>query len=287
MNRFSKKGQVTLLVILLGLLGVTVGLSAVSRSLSDFHQTTQTNSGSQALAAAEAVAEYAVGNRKPATIGCSTATFTPPSGVSLPPGIRSWGYKVCADTNAHYLDIPNVNADDVVNIDLTQIAIGVKKAEKIKVLWNSNTSILVSYLDRFNNLTRSAYNGSGVVASNQFSTPTDTVAGCNDATYCPGLSKGYQNCQSFVPSVQSPGGFSTDNVFRIRTLYSSSPVMVCIGPAVGNDPAIMFGEQEINFIGQATSTDGTVRTVQRTAMGTGLPGIFDYSLYSEDKIEKN
>lgn len=284
----KKTGQVTLLVLLLGLLGLTVALSSVSRSLSDIHQASQTDSGSKALAAAEAMAEYAIAQ------GTGLCEPTYPAGLPVLSGIQTnaggnqgMGYSVCTLTRT-YFDVDGVSTNDVVSVDLQQIPNATPKT--LNILWGGNSSIEVSYIDRSTPpvLARYAANELGSSKANKFSSatdPNDPTTGCFDAisNNCPTSSK-YTNCLSIDRPLGQP--LNQGRLARIRTLYSSTDIRVCIASQAGPGHAMDLGAQSVNYVGIARALDGTTRRVQLAKTGSSLPGIFDYSIYSEGDLSK-
>ncbi len=99
---FFRKGQVTILALLIGLMGLTIGLSMASRSLSDFHQVTIVDQGTKALAAAEAGLQYALNqlNYNNASQNCtpSSVASLPTNVVSSLANISGVNYNICFNT---------------------------------------------------------------------------------------------------------------------------------------------------------------------------------------------
>lgn len=297
---FYQKGQVTILALLIGLLGLTVGLSVASRSLSDLRQVTVVDQGTKALAAAEAGVQYALNQLNNSVVpNCdpSTSASVPNLTLSNISGVK---YNICSGTNSYgvYSVIPQ---DDVVQVNLAGQQPNVKS---LSVVWkNSNASVEIIKVNLDNNTgaiseTRYLFNGTGTdanylakISGNNFapSVPassnncvrTSGSSLCADATFNGGSCAG-----SFgeIPYTGQPGQQSGDIYLRIKPLYGSTDVSVCVAPSGGSSGNLALAYYQITAI--ATSSGGVTRKIQTTQASNYLPSIFDNVFYSGGSLLK-
>lgn len=274
----SRSGQVTVLVLLLSLLGLAASLSLASRSLSDLRQATYVDSGTKALAAAEAGLQYA------STLAGADCLPHEIVNVQNPPlslsGIKSVSYTTCTVTKTT-ISVPSVAVDDVVQIDLTGASSNLKAMD---VSWLGDASMEIEVLDSDNTLRRYAYNAVGQNRNNGFATAmtgANCSAGC-DANFATG------SCIGAGEICYKPDcgvGNVTAQLVRIRPLYQSAPVNICARAAGGSGVAD-FGTQYFLVKVTATTLNGTVRRLQADRFPPGLPAIFDNVLYSGGSLAK-
>jgi hypothetical protein len=275
MSRFYKSGQITLLVLLLGMLGLTVGLSAVSRSVQDVKQTSQTDQGSQALAGAEAALQYGVAKY------VSGGVYTDCPGVSYTPIVESVGfpgfstllqYKICKDGPAkNYGEYLGLLKDEVFQVNLPPNYNG---SGGFDVYWQSPASIEVSAVtkDASGNylLARYAYNSTA--SGNNFSSGSLGTPSCGPAgTY------NYHSGTLVFAAPTNPGPV----LIRVRALYGSTNIGIC---PVGTSAS--FAQDSLVVQGKATTTGNTTRRVQASIVPTALPAIFDYAIFAEGSLTK-
>ncbi|MBI3887452.1 LamG domain-containing protein [Candidatus Microgenomates bacterium] len=121
-----RSGQITVIVLLLSLMGLTIGLSQISRSLSDLKQVSYVDSGTKAYAAAETGMQYALNQLTSGTVYCpSDGTYKQVDLTNIRlGGISKLEYRVCptrasGDLNGTIAEYPATKADDVIQMDLT------------------------------------------------------------------------------------------------------------------------------------------------------------------------
>lgn len=292
-------GQVTILVLLLSLLGLTIVLSLASRSLSDLKQVTYVDAGTRTLAGAEAGLQYALSESNNwSTFGfnlnnCadSTKDRSFPGTLSF---VSSAKYRVCLASGQSSTLATNVPQDDVVEIDLSGANPNLKAFD---VSWDGTTaSVEIEVVDKDTgtnaySIRRYAYNpvASNKGGSNGFAT---ALAGtiCNgDGTICP--SSAYSNCtgaSEICYHADCAAGTKVAQLVRIKPLYSSASVSVC-GRDVNSAPVLITGGASYyRVIVTATSINGTVRRIQsdRSPVSSGLPAIFDNVFYTGGSISK-
>ncbi|MCL4390551.1 MAG: hypothetical protein M1484_03265 [Patescibacteria group bacterium] len=262
-----KRGQIAILAILLGLVGLTISLSVASRSLSDLKQVTVVDQGTKALAAAEAGIQYGLNQLSQGSNSCTPLAA---SGLSLN-GIKGVQYTVCADTSSYGL-MPAVAQDDVYQIDLSGLQPNVKS---LAVLWkNPNAALEIIKIDKNNVLTRYIYDRSpdNSNPANNFATPMPGSAcvssGCADNSFNNGSCTG-------VAEIPFNNG---DQLLRVKPLYASSDVAVC-GFASGNS-AVGLSLQNYQVTAIATTSGGVTKKVQSTLISGTLPTVFDSVIFN-------
>jgi hypothetical protein len=291
-NMSLKRGQATLVVLLLSLLGLTIALGAVSSSLKNVKQTTQTDSGTKALAGAESALEYGISQIDP-LLGYSTCANGTVPLTNFPGFLASsqGNYSICSNQRS-FLEYPNLTVNDVAVIDGSRIDITTPN-RTLAVVWagaQSAVEISALYVNNVGNFSfdRHAVNYLGFAGGgNNFSSPN--VLGVPNPCIVPtGINQcGYASytdtsCFNVVPT-KKPGSYDL-KLLRVRRLYSDGPVLIC-AKSPGNSEANL-GAQQIIIEGWATTTDNTTRRVQATQVPSGLSGIFDYAIFTEGALIK-
>lgn len=259
------------------MLAMVGGLSVASRSLSDLKQVTYVDSGTRALAAAEAGLQYAFANAcsgGSCTVGSQTIT-----GLTLS-GISSVTYQVSSVTK-NSLAVPNVAQDDVVDVDMSGNHGNLKYFD---VSWKGTGSVEIEVVDSDNTLRRYAYNANGQTKSNGFA---DGLPGsdCTTGSYCTDSS--FTSCTGLGTICYKPdcgNGNITANLVRIKPLYGSTDIRLC-GRASGNSQWNL-DLQYYSIIATATTTNGTVRRLQADYYPSALPALFDNVIYTGGSISK-
>lgn len=262
-----RKGQITILVLLLGLMGLTVALSSASRSLSDLKQVSYVDFGTKAFAAAEAGLQY----------GLNQASI--PGGVlsGTVPGLgMTVDYQVDTSTG-NVIVIPLVIVDNVTQLDLSTI--NAANTKFLDIFWQGTGQIEAIVLDKDNLIRRFAFNGNGT-SEHGFSPGISTSDISNCPSSCLAGYSGYTSCTGISVDFQS-----NDKLLRIKALTNSTPVLVC---------ALTAGKSQVNNIpvpivtvtATATTANNTVKKVQAVKTPPTMPAIFDYVLFSNSSISK-
>lgn len=299
-----RKGQVTILALLIGLLGLTISMSVASRSLSDLRQVTVVDQGTKALAAAEAGVQFAlnqlVTNRDAAVATCDPVT-TGTAGLTLA-NISGVKYNVCSNT-VYYGIYSAVPQDDVIQVYIGGQPSNVKG---FQVLWkNPNASIEITKVTDGNTVSRYLYNsnssdptylnkvnGNGFapsVAGSQCYRDSSNNNPCADASY----NNSNASCAGFwndgstdweIPYVNSN---PSDEYLRIKPLYASSDIVICSVPAGGSQGRLQLQYYQITAVATSSATAGKItRKIQTTSLSNFLPAIFDNVLYSGGSLSK-
>ncbi|MCL4397486.1 hypothetical protein M1403_00405 [Patescibacteria group bacterium] len=284
----TRRGQVMVLVLLLSLMGLTVGLATASRSLSDLKQISYVDQGTKAFAGAEAGLEYVLnmlGNVSTLDpTWCTSDQSISSTDLSIT-GVKSLTYRVCSHT-ANQTIYPNLAKDNVMQINYNNVS----NTKLFTIFWKSPAAIEAIRVDKSNLITRYAYNPynptGSIVANNLLSSystgdvincPSSCLNGVPDSgsyTSCSGGS----NSSNAIPYVPN------DQFLRIKALYSSTPVVICAVNS-GNS-AVNMPEAYTVITMTATTDNGTVKRLQVTKLPPALPSIFDYAIYSGGQIAK-
>ncbi|MBI4099756.1 hypothetical protein HY440_01995 [Candidatus Microgenomates bacterium] len=294
----GKKGQISVLVLLLSMLGLVVSLSVASRSISDLKQTSYVDSGTKTLAAAEAGLQYAFANQSswPAISGTDCSSAIPINGLSLS-GIAANGlsYVICG-TSPNSVTVRGVLADDVVQIELPQTNNNFKAMD---VSWSGDASVEITVIDQDNgnnySQRRYAYNPHNLARTNGFA-PGQVGSNCAvgrdvsnastidcDMTFTSGSCTGVGEILKDYANPSGPGQLRAQSL-RIKPLYKSADITLC-GRSNGNSQ-VALALQYYSVTVTATSTNGTVRRLQASYFPPALPAIFDNVLYSGGNIAK-
>ena len=270
-NFCGRRGQATLLVLLLGILGLTIGLSSVSRSVQDVKQSNQVTSGTKALAGAEAQLEKIIAETSDLSnpdecvfnaslfTGKYSGTTLLPNG--LKPDIKEVDYKICT-TKQDYIEINAVTPEDSLSINVSGGGGG-----SYYVLWQQAKAnvMAIALVDNNFGLERYPVNSPGYSGGNAFP-PTN----CAAPAACTAVKNAYDSCFFFA-------GKPNDRLLRVRPFITlgntSTPIAVC------SDTSGKF--IVVNFIAKGVAADGTTRVVQKSLLPSALAGMFDYAIFTE------
>jgi hypothetical protein len=265
----QRLGQITVLALLLGLLGLTVGMSAAGRTLSDLKQVTYVDAGTKALAAAEAGLQYALNvySATGSVASCTSPTDIPSGDLNLASmRISRITYQICATGGSMFDSGVVVARDDATGFSLVG---AVPTAKYLKVYWSPSASVEIAVMRRQMGgftTTRYGYNAFGVGAGNNFA----AAASCGTECETPEISLDPQ-----------------DELVRIRPLYDSSRIRAeALKAGTGGGRQVQLGMQTISATVSAVTTNNTVRKVTATKMPVGLPSVFDFALFAPGGITK-
>lgn len=281
----NNSGQVLLIILLVMVVGLTMGLSLATRSTTDVKVSTQLEQSSRAFSAAEAGIEAALkGEVVPGA--CSTDIT-----------IGTAVYKACVETaaaTANPLAIGNIGLADTFTLWLTEYdtVTGKPVEDKTKdyagttidVCWKKVSGALPAdpapameitliYKDQTNNykITRGAYDQNATFNNNNF-----TVVNSKDCGF--GSTDTYGVTFDF--NLPTPTGNNILIMLRLRPFYADADVAV--KPAA----AATLPAQGLTIT--ATGTAGnTTRKVSVLESFPAPPAIFDYVLFSEQGVTKN
>lgn len=239
-NMKKNSGQVAVFILLVMLLGLTVGLSVMSRTLQDLKSSTTSDQSSRAFSAAEAGVETALSSL--------TSGSTNINGITV-------NYNVVSMPNSYIATIPK---DEVGQIDLTgssgQVAIswtlpsedpGCPSAALELSFYTYNSTSETYGVKKY------AYNPNGC---GQMMNDNDFAMSSNGGSY-----------KSKV-TVDLPADVK---ILRIKPIYNSATVQV-----TGT-----FGPQSYVITSTGSTTDGVTRSVRVDKSKPALPPLFDYVLF--------
>ncbi len=270
----AQKGQALLIILLVMVVGLTIGLSLATRSVSDIKISSQIEQSSRAFSAAEAGIEAALKGETvidcaaPQTIGQATYCFsTSQAGGTSQPLV--FGEIGVADTyNVWLIGHSDTGVPDYVNglysgatIDVCWGETGVSPipAMEIGVVYKNPASEYKIWRGAFDP------DNSGRRNNNHFAAP--------DGGGCAGLA--YKKTINFA----ALGITGTKIALRIRPFYTKT--IMGVAPAAG----IILPSQGLNIVATGKA-GGTTRKVSVIQSFPSLPGIFDYVLFSGTSVTK-
>ncbi len=279
MNIVRQKGQVTLIAVILGVLGLTLGLAVASRSLSDFKQASTVDFGTKALAAAEAGAEYglnALATRTTPVISCETSPNLAAAGQPLVGlsntliNVNNLVVQTCPD--ALQFAMGEVDKDDVFQVDFSG---STTPTTQVRIYWTDASGILVSGLSDTFAIGRSAFRNPSQLSGSNFTTAT-SISSSNTACDQEAKKNAAYNYTGTVTVV--PTGAA--RLLRITPIGSSAKIYVC-------GETTVIPPQYYEVTSTATTKNGTTKRVRvRRDISGKLPAIFDNVLYSGGSITK-
>ena len=279
----SAQGQILVLVLLVVLVGLTVGLSIASRTLSNLRNSSDLDQSNRAFSAAEAGIEKAL-----AAIGSNASCDNNACAPTLS-GIDAVKVDVTqAGGGTSGFGIPNLAQDDVIQVNLQGYT-----GSSLNTYWgttgdagsgqNSSAAIVVSVV-----YSTSGNYGLGKVAVDDFAasrnnnfvstvTVDPTIPGgltiqdgSNHNNY--GFQYAINLTDSTKPNMLIPAG-ATPVLARIRLMYAG-PKQIAFAPVGTTLPK--QGQQ----ITSTASAGGKTRTVKVFKSNATLPAIFDYALFN-------
>lgn len=265
------------LVLLLSLMGLTVGLSTASRSLSDLKQITYVDAGTKAFAAAEAALQYGLSN-----IGSySASTCTTEQAVPLSiTGIKALTYRICSSNRDYAATL--VPKDGVFELSVEGIPASIRSFD---LVWSNPGAALEGIIVRNDySVERYAVRGGSGPVNNGFQTTPIAGASCVDRSerhLCADdtFNDGY--CYRGIPHMSTG-----DQFIRVKALYAETKIAICANDGSNGWGNGLEQDQILDVIVTATTDNGTVRRLQAVRTPAALPGIFDYAVYSRGQIIK-
>ncbi len=297
----SSSGQILVLVLLVVLVGMSIGLSVASRTLSNLRDTTHLNQSNRAFSAAEAGIEVALGklNVDPAACQTTEGCFVDSDNNKLQiDGVDS--VKVTAKIIGGTTDafgLQDVKRDDVIQVSLeSQDADGntVKYAgNKLDIFWDTldsggacdnsgqhTAAIVVSiiYTDSSGKygMDKQAYDKcTNAGRQNGFdNSGIDNPPVYPHGTYLVTQDGSHRGNYKFKKTINLPTGVNL-KLARIRLMYGDDTEQIAIQPVGGH--VLPPQGQEITSTAVAGENQRTVKVVRSNAT---LPAIFDYALFN-------
>jgi len=262
---FKKEGQIALITLLIMVVILTVGLSVVSRSITDVGLSESKETGVRTFSAAEAGIEEAL------------------SKAVLPEGPLP------------RLDFEGVTADvDVEHVKTAEALVKRNDMLEVPLTGGTATGVRISWTKNNNTEENpgSCSEGAGSApASLEIirwrSEEGEAIARryLYNASSCQSLA----TSNAFLTAADIPSdGFlsavnltidSNDIALRLRTIYNKATVFV--EPTEGNLPV-----QQYFISSEAQAQTGETRKIEVRRTAAGLPAVFDYALFSGGSITK-
>jgi hypothetical protein len=282
----QNSGQIVLMIVLLTMVGLTVGLSLVSRTVTDIRISSQIEQSNRAFSAAEAGVETAL--QGVSLGGPATGNITLPGAVDSEKDRVYAQYQVSnvGGVQNGILELPLTfpynsrtvwlvphNTDGSLNISASYPV-----SKTLEICWGSDSSnnpaieLTLVYLEGSDyKIAKAAYDAEN--RGNQFYSPDSSP----NPTYCGGK---YRYRQSIKATDPTPGGLAIDGTatllfLRITPVYSSTSI--AIKPE--ENEALPIQGQLINSVGRTET--GVVRKLQVIQGYKILPILFDHALFEE------
>jgi hypothetical protein len=290
MTRASSSGQILVLVLLIVLVGLTVGLSIASRTLSTIKNAGNLDQSNRAYSAAEAGVEKALALIKASPTACDAPANCAPSGLT---GVQDTNVTVLpVGGNSNALGFNNVKQDDVrqlsfdpadpgngcQNVDLYwgsfgDLGNGIYPSVVVSVVYKNSSSVygMAKWAIDSNN-SRASSNGFTPLPGAANDDPPDSFPLQNGAT---GSAYGYKYTipvSSGVPSCSAAGNQPV--LMRVRVMYSDAKKL-----AFKPTGSATFTSQGKQITSTATS-GGKQRTITVFQSNAQMPAIFDYALFN-------
>lgn len=246
----SRKGQIVPLILLIVLVGATIGFSIAGTAIRNIQQTALTEESERAYTAAEAGLEQVLLELE--NTGTANAINTP---INLSSGAQIKKVEV---TPIRSLNIANLPKDEVAQINLSNPSYVPVGTEQLRLVWDNTAALVITKI------------GTGVAP--------DPYTVTRWAVYCGVAARGdnfdlatvfgTNQCEmniNFDPTV--------DLVLRIRTMYSATSLTA--------EPTILdsLPVQSTRLVSTGQSGEAE-RTVQVERSAPVPPAILDYVLFS-------
>lgn len=255
----KNSGQVAVFVLLVMLLGLSVGLSVMSRTLQDLKSTTTSDQSSRAFTAAEAGIEAALNTNSSGSVTVNNIPVT---------------YTVTPQSANSYSTSGAIGKDDVAQIDLgTNYPAG----NTINIYWSSRDN--VSEIPSCDTVTPdnspaalevSLYIYNSVAGTYSMKKYAYNPAGCAIDDSFTSSTSGPIGTGGFYSQVTTLSVDQYTRFVRFRPLYHAATIKVT---------GTSFPSQASQITSYATTSGQVSRAVQITKVNSSLPPIFDYVLF--------
>lgn len=269
-----RSGQVVLILVLVTVVGLTIGLSLISRTVTDVRISSQIEQSSRAFSAAEAGVESAL--RLDVVSG-------PTGTVSVPGASATYSVNTIGGT-ASVLTFPLTDTGISQTVwliphnndgTLNEGGTAYPPNQKIDVCWGSVSgsvpAILVSYFYKevsTYKMAKGAYDPNST-RGNNFSNVTDTVGG-----YCSG---NYHYRKTITPTTEF-GIPSTVIPIMIRLQPVYAHTALAVSPYAPNTLPV----QGTKITSEGQTSTGVVRRIQVSQGYKIMPSLLDFGLFSEN-----
>lgn len=285
MKHQSESGQILVLVLLVILVGVTIGLSIASRTISNLRNTAELDQSNRAFSAAEAGVERALSLLRTDPDACDSANNNCHAQID---GINARVEVVDVGGSSQAFGIDALDKDEAIQVNLDGYG-----GRYIDVYWgdlgdmsdcqNLAAALVVSVvyqqgseygmgkaaLDKCNVAGRGATNGFETGSSISIDpTPPGGDLEIQDGTAMDDFGFRYRaDLQQLAPAGSNP------LLIRVRLMYNG-PKQLAFAPVSATLPN--QGQQIIS----TAEAGGLQRTVKVLKTNSALPAIFDYALFN-------
>jgi len=274
-SNLNNSGQVVLMLVLITIVGLTIGLSLISRTVTDIRISSQLEQSGRAFSAAEAGVENAL---KGAVVGGPVAT------IALPDATASYAVTQVGNS-AGVLSFPLTsigNTQTVWLIDHNPDGITLNEdtgysypaASSFDICWGTDSSLtpamVISLYYKSGTtykVARGAYDANAVSRGNNFSA-VDSAG-----NYC---DSNFRFKKTITPTTDF-GLAASDKLLFLRVAPAYENTTFAIKPTA-NLPA---QGKVITSVGQTNT--GVVRKIQVTQGYNVLPAVFDFALFGENQ----
>lgn len=285
MNRSSESGQILVLVLLVILVGVTVGLSIASRTLSNLKNTAELDQSNRAFSAAEAGIERALSALQADPQACDA----PSSCAADFEGISADVVVSTVGGNDRAFGINALAKDDVIQANLDGYSgryltlywgltgdrddcVNLSAAAVVSVVYEHSGQYGLGKAALDECLAGGRNPGNGFTRTGIQLPPASEKVTIQDGSQQDGFAYKYtldlQPGQSLIPSG------ATIKMVRVRLMYNGPKPIALVPQTSHNLPN--QGQQ----ITSTAEVGGTQRTVKVLKTTPALPAIFDYALFN-------
>lgn len=268
----KERGQIVLILVLITIVGLTIGLSLISRTVTDVRISTQIEQSGKAFSAAEAGVESAL---KSAVVGGAGGTVNLPDSsasynvAQLGGSTGSYSFPLTEIGRAQTVWLIEHNSDGTVN----ETGSSYPSSSSIDICWGTDSNNTAAIVVSLYYKTGSVYKVSNLAydpiatRGNNFTIISDTAGG-----YCNG---NYQFRKTIIPTLDfgiDPA--STLLALRILPLYQNTTI------ALLPTSTLPIQGKLITSIGQ--SDTGVVRKINVSQGYPVLPSLLDFVLFTEN-----
>lgn len=264
----ASKGQMVVWVVLIAVVGLTLGLSIASRSLSNIQQSSELEETSRAFSAAEAGVEMALYALE--STGTATSVLTP---IPLPEAGSEYYYEVSVGGGGGELVLSApLEKDQVVQVDCSNMS------GDVVVYWveeattqdqdGNRASLMLTFISQEGGsdyaVVREAYNPFEEAAArvNGFSLATGGAFTIGGKTFA-----------ERTEDITLPGT-GAKKILRVHALYNGIPNTIGLKALTSVFPA------QYHVVTSTGVSGETERVVQATRSSPALPVFFDYTLFN-------
>lgn len=269
-NLKPNSGQVVLLLVLLTVVGLTIGLSLISRTVTDIRITSQIEQSNRAFSAAEAGIETAL----------KSSAVEPTGTVNLPGASADFQTKsIGGTTSVYYFPYTNAgktqtlwliahNSDGTLNLsDPAPYPLD----SSFEVCWKINSSNIPAMI-----MTLLYQDGSDYKISKQAFDPIPSRSGFNGADAIGGYCDGSYNYRVVITATTTFSVPVTGKLIamRLQPVYSDTSIAI--------NPSSSLPVQGKQIVSMGQTETGVVRKVEVAQGYFALPEIFNYTLFIEN-----